>query len=75
VTATPDDGIAFCRRLDARDLATSCWVAVGEQVAALYVMMGQRGEACAKSAPEYVEACRFGAGLSTVRPPDPPPKS
>jgi hypothetical protein len=75
VTATPDDGIAFCRRLDARDLATSCWVAVGEQVAALYVMMGQRGEACAKSAPEYVEACRFGAGLSTVRPPDLPSKS
>lgn len=75
VTATPDDGIAFCRRLAPRDIASSCWVAVGEQVAALYPMMGKRAEACAKSAPEYVEACRFGAGLSAVRPPDLPSRS
>jgi hypothetical protein len=75
VTSTPDDGIAFCRRLGARDIAASCWVAVGEQVAALYPLMDKRAEACARSAPEYVEACRFGAGLSAARPPDLPSKS
>ena len=68
VTANPDDGMALCRRLGPRDIATSCYVAVGEEAAVLYPNMERRAAACAKSEAQYQAACHFGAGLSTQRP-------
>lgn len=68
VTANTDDGIALCRQLGPRDIATSCYVAVGEEAAVLYLAMERRAAACAKAESQYQEACRFGAGLSTQRP-------
>lgn len=72
VTANTDDGIALCRRLGPADIATSCYVAIGEEAAVLYPAMERRAQACARSEPKYLEACRYGAGLSPQRPPDLP---
>ena len=68
VTANTDDGVVLCKRLGPEDIATSCYVAVGEEAAVLYPAMDRREAACAKSESKYQEACRFGAGLSTQRP-------
>jgi hypothetical protein len=72
VTARTDDGLDFCRRLSAVDIATSCYVAVGEEVSVLYPAMEKRMTACAKAETQYVDACRFGAGLPAPRPKDLP---
>jgi hypothetical protein len=68
VTANTDDGMALCKRLGPRDIAVSCYVAVGEEAAVLYPAMERRQEACSRAIPQYVEACRYGAGLSAQRP-------
>lgn len=68
VTANTDDGMALCRRLGPRDIATSCYVAVGEEAAVLYPSMARRETACAKADLQYVIACHFGAGLTAQRP-------
>ena len=72
VTANPDDGLAFCRRLGPTDIATSCYHAVGEEAAVLYAQMEKRTEVCARVEPKYIPACQFGAGLSPQRPVDLP---
>jgi hypothetical protein len=72
VTANPDDGLALCRKLGPADIATSCYHAVGEEVAVLYVSMDKREELCSKVEPRYNNACRYGAGLSQERPADLP---
>jgi hypothetical protein len=68
VTANTDDGMTLCRRLGPRDIATSCYVAVGEEAAVLYPNMERRAAACAKAEAQYVASCYFGAGLSAQRP-------
>jgi hypothetical protein len=68
VTANPDDGLALCRMLIGVEIATSCYHAVGEEASVLYVPMTKREEVCTKVDAQYVNACRFGAGLSQVRP-------
>ena len=68
VTANTDDGVVLCRRLGPPDIATSCYVAIGEEAAVLYPAMERRALACSRAEPKYVEACRYGAGLSTLRP-------
>jgi hypothetical protein len=75
VTATADDGVAFCRRLSDRPLATSCYVAVGEEIAILRRDHDEREKECAKSDPDYVAACRYGAMLIGERPKDLPSAS
>lgn len=72
VTANPDDGLELCRKLDPADIATSCYVAVGQEAAVLYVPMERRAEVCAKVEQRYQNACRYGAGLSQERPVDLP---
>ncbi|NOT08370.1 MAG: hypothetical protein HOP28_09215 [Gemmatimonadales bacterium] len=68
VTATAEDGLEFCGMVAAEDAATSCYNAIGEEAAFLYQSMDRRAVVCAKALPKYVEACRFGAGLSPIRP-------
>jgi hypothetical protein len=73
VTANPHDGLPFCRKLTERDIALSCWNAVGEQTAVLYELMSRREEVCTGAPAEYVPACRYGARIIGVpRPPDLP---
>jgi hypothetical protein len=67
-SANPDDGLALCRQLGPIDLATSCYVAVGEEATVLYPSMERRAALCMKVEPRYLEACRFGAGLGARRP-------
>ncbi|MGQ0702303.1 MAG: hypothetical protein ACT4PM_04130 [Gemmatimonadales bacterium] len=68
VTANIDDGLNYCRPLSAEDIATACYVAVGEEAAVLFPAMERRAEACGRAVPAHVEACRWGAGLSANRP-------
>jgi len=68
VTAKAEDGIDFCVRLGPVDIATSCYVAVGEQTGVLYRAMDRRAALCAKVEAAYVPACRYGAGLTPERP-------
>jgi len=72
VTANTDDGLALCRMLGAADIATACYVAVGEEASILYMAMEKRAEVCAKVESRYSNACRYGAGLSPERPVDLP---
>ena len=72
VTARPDDGVAFCRSLAAPDIASRCWKAVGEEAAVLYPAVEKREEVCRGAESTMVDACRSGAGLSRVRPPELP---
>jgi hypothetical protein len=69
VTAKTQDGIAFCKQLVPQDIATSCYVAVGEQAAVLFRDPARREAACSTAQPAYLAACRYGAGLSPARPP------
>jgi len=73
VTALAEDGMDFCRRLSDRPLATSCYVAVGEEVGILRRDHTEREKECAKADPAYVDACRYGAVLIAERPKDLPP--
>lgn len=68
VTAKAEDGLEFCKKLGAVDIATSCYVAVGEQTGVLYRAMDRRESLCAKAPASYVPACRYGAGLTAERP-------
>lgn len=68
VTANTDDGIALCKQLGPVDIATSCYVAVGEEASVLYPSMERRRAACAKAELKYLDACGFGAGLTPQRP-------
>lgn len=68
VTAKAEDGIAFCKRLSEVDIATSCYVAVGEQTSVLFRAMDRREAICATAESAYIPACRYGAGLSPDRP-------
>ncbi len=68
VTANTDDGVSFCRRLGPRDIALTCWVAVGEEAAILYPAMERREAVCRAVETQYADACRFGAGISAIRP-------
>jgi len=68
VTAKAEDGIEFCKRLGPVDIATTCYVAVGEQAGVLFRAMDRREGVCAQAQPAYVAACRYGAGLTAERP-------
>ena len=68
VTAKAEDGIEFCKRLREVDIATSCYVAVGEQTSVLFRAMDRREAICATAESVYISACRYGAGLSPDRP-------
>ena len=71
VTAKLDDGLDLCRRvLDRRDIASACYVALGEQAAVLYPYMERRREECARAPEEFASACQYGAGLRLERPED-----
>ena len=54
--ASPDPGIALCRKLDSR-FKSDCYGTVGEMVVTLYNDRVQRDEACRKGEAEYVETC------------------
>lgn len=69
VTANLDDGLDFCKRLlGTQSIAVACYVALGEQAAVLWPSMEKRRTECARSEPQYAEACDYGAGLTFQKP-------
>lgn len=69
VTAKLDDGLELCRRVaGSPDIASACYVALGEEAAVLYPSMERRRAECARAPAEYADACRYGAGLTLEKP-------
>lgn len=54
--ASPDPGLALCRKLDGV-FKQDCYGTVGEMVVTLYSDRAQRDEACRKGEAEYIETC------------------
>lgn len=54
--ASPDPGLALCRKLDGR-FKSDCYGTVGEMVVTLYSDRDQRDQACRKGEAEYVDTC------------------
>jgi hypothetical protein len=69
VTAKLDDGLDLCRRVGGSpDIASACYVALGEEAAVLYPSMERRRAECARAPAEYAGACQYGAGLTLEKP-------
>ncbi|HEU0301173.1 MAG TPA: hypothetical protein VFR37_17035 [Longimicrobium sp.] len=62
-SADPQDGIRFCRALQDAAFKRDCYRSVGELVAKLVSGTRARGERCEAAEPEFVLACRRGAGI------------
>jgi hypothetical protein len=69
VSAKTADGVSFCQKVDDHHLKSRCYEAVGEESVSLESQPAIRETYCAVSEPGYIEACRFGARLTTVAPP------
>ncbi|MGH7623500.1 MAG: hypothetical protein ACREMU_14245 [Gemmatimonadaceae bacterium] len=69
VSAKTADGVSFCQKVDDHHLKSRCYEAVGEESVSLESQPSIRETYCAVSEPGYIEACRFGARLTTVPPP------
>lgn len=63
VTADPEDGIQFCRRINDHAVSVNCYVAVGEELSVLKSNPNDRAAVCAGVDQPYIQACRFGAAL------------
>lgn len=70
VTANPDDGFSFCRRLTDHAYALACFNGVGEEMSVLFPAAEDREKQCAKASRDYIEVCRYGANLPAPRPKD-----
>jgi len=70
VTANPDDGFSFCRRLTDHAYAVACFNGVGEEMSVLFPAAEEREKQCAKASRDYIEVCRYGANLPAPRPKD-----
>lgn len=63
-TATTDSGFAFCGRLGDEPSMTTCYHALGEEIAGLVWSPPARAQECARATQTWaVNACREGAGL------------
>lgn len=69
VSAKTADGVSFCQKVHEHHLKSRCYEAVGEESLTLEQRPEVRETFCAVSEPGYIEACRFGARLTTVPPP------
>ncbi|HYN81662.1 MAG TPA: hypothetical protein VES88_09190 [Gemmatimonadaceae bacterium] len=69
LNARSSDGLSFCRKITAEANKVKCYDAVGEQIGTLRNDSEGRRNLCAPSEPAYVDACLFGARVSTFEPP------
>jgi hypothetical protein len=63
LAADPDEGMRFCRAVSNAAYKGDCYRVVGETIATLVVETARRGESCQAAEPEFVPACRRGAGV------------
>ncbi len=68
VTARPEDGLDFCRRVGHEANRIACYVAVGEQVSVLVSAGPDREAFCNQVPADARESCRFGASLTNEPP-------
>jgi hypothetical protein len=68
VTAKPEDGLAYCRRLSGERNKLKCYEGIGEQIATLRNRTEERSLACASAEEEFRAACFYGAQVSSERP-------
>jgi hypothetical protein len=63
LAADPDEGMRFCRAVRTAAQKGDCYRVVGESIATLVAGTAQRGQSCQSAEPEFVAACRRGAGI------------
>jgi hypothetical protein len=66
LAADPDEGMRFCRAVPGADGKGECYRVVGETIATLVAGSAQRGQSCQRAEPDYVAACRRGAGVDSA---------
>lgn len=64
--ARPEDGLSFCRSIPTAEGKAMCYQAVGEQIVVLAGDPEQRRASCSTAEAEYLDACLYGARLSTA---------
>ena len=68
LNARADDGLNFCKKLTGEANKMKCYEAVGEEIGTLRNESGPRAALCEPSEPYYLEACLFGARVSSAEP-------
>lgn len=66
LAADPAEGMRFCRAVQSAAYKASCYRVVGESIATLVAETARRGESCQAAEPEFVPACRRGAGVESA---------
>ncbi len=69
LNARANDGLSFCRKLSGLSNKLKCYEAVGEEVGTLRNDSEGRRALCQPAEPAYLDACLFGARVSTFEPP------
>jgi hypothetical protein len=69
LNARANDGLSFCRKLTGEANKVKCYEAVGEEIGTLRNDGDGRRALCQPSEPEYLDACLFGARVSSFEPP------
>ena len=69
LNARANDGVAFCRRLRGEPNKVKCYEAVGEEIGTLRNDSEGRRALCEPSEPAFLDACLFGARVSSFEPP------
>jgi hypothetical protein len=68
LTASADEGFAFCPSVPEVPDKLKCYEALGEQIAALESETEEREALCGRAEKGYRKACRYGARITLVRP-------
>lgn len=63
LAADPQEGIRFCRAVADAGTKAECYRVVGESIATLVADTAARGQSCQSAEPDFVAACRRGAGI------------
>jgi hypothetical protein len=69
LNARANDGLSFCRKLSGEANKLKCYEAVGEEIGTLRNDSEGRRALCAPAEPDYLDACLFGARVSSFEPP------
>ncbi len=62
-----EPGLAFCNKVEGEDYKTTCYRALGEEIATLVAGADERAALCRESEESYVPVCRQGARLPVER--------
>jgi hypothetical protein len=68
LNAKADDGLRLCRELTEQRSKMKCYEAVGEEIGTIRNDTESRRKMCAPSEPTYLDACLYGARVTTEMP-------